>query len=50
MSVHQKQSKAIRGRYPAEFKAEALGLAEEVGVSGAAESGGPPFSYEATCQ
>jgi transposase len=37
MSVRQKQSKAIRRRYPAEFKTEALHLAEEVGVSGAAE-------------
>lgn len=36
MAIQQKQTKAIRRRYSAGFKVEALGLAEQVGVSSAA--------------
>lgn len=36
MSVAVKQTKSTRRRFSAEFKAEALGLAEQVGVAGAA--------------
>jgi transposase len=36
MAVQKNQSKARRRRYSPEFKTEALGLAEQVGVAGAA--------------
>lgn len=37
MGAQQKQPKPTRRRYSAEFKIEALGLADQVGVSGAAK-------------
>jgi transposase len=37
MSVQKKQTKVSRRRYTPEFKTEALGLAEQVGVAGAAK-------------
>ena len=37
MPVEQKQTKTTRRRYSSEFKTEALGLAEQVGVGGAAK-------------
>ena len=37
MPVQQRQTKAIRRRYSAEFKSEALGLAGQVGVADAAK-------------
>jgi transposase len=37
MAVQLKQKKSPRRRHSAEFKIEALGLAEQVGVSGAAK-------------
>lgn len=37
MPVEQKQTKTTRGRYSSEFKTEAMGLAEQVGVAGAAK-------------
>jgi transposase len=37
MPVVKRQSKTTRRRYPAEFKSEALGLAEQVGAAGAAK-------------
>jgi len=37
MPVERKQTKTTRRRYSPEFKTEALGLAEQVGVSGAAK-------------
>jgi len=36
MPVAEKQTKSTRRRFSPEFKAEALGLAEQVGVAGAA--------------
>lgn len=40
MPVQQKQTKATSRRYSPEFKVEALGLAEQVGVAGAAKQSG----------
>ena len=40
MAVQFKQKQASRRRHTAEFKTEALGLAEQVGVSGAAKQMG----------
>jgi transposase len=37
MGVEGKRTKATRRRYSAEFKVEALGLAEQVGMAGAAK-------------
>ena len=37
MPDQKKQTKITRRRYSAEFKAEALGLADQVGVAGAAK-------------
>jgi len=37
MPLQKEQTKVSRKRYSAEFKSEALGLAEQVGVAGAAK-------------
>ena len=54
MSSKKKPTKTSRSRYSPAFKVEALGLAEQVGVSGAAKQLGLPVSQlsnqEPQCQ